>query len=149
MKFTAVVKLSGKTTTGIEVPDEVVEGLGDSKRPKVRATINGYTYRSSVARMGGVYMLSVSADVRANAGVAAGDELEVELQPDTEERTVTVPPDLAEALAADKTAATFFDGLSFSHKSWHVLRLDGAKKAETRQRRLEESVQMLREGRVP
>jgi hypothetical protein len=149
MRFRATVKLGGKTATGVEVPEEVVEGLGSSKRPAVRVTMNGYTYRSTVARMGGVFMLPISADNRTGAGVSAGDEVDVELELDTEPREVTVPADLAEALATDPTAKQFFDGLSFSHKSWYVLRVEGAKKAETRQRRVAESVQMLREGRLP
>jgi len=114
MRFRAIVQLGGKTATGIQVPPEIVAGLGSSKRPAVRVTINGYTYRSSVATMGGVFMLPVSAEVRASAGVAAGDAVEVEIELDTEPRAVTVPPDFAEALDRDADAKRYFDGLSYT-----------------------------------
>src|SRR5207342_3300470 len=78
MKFRATVEQSGKTATGIEVPAEVVAALGSSRKPPVRVTINDYTYRSTVATMGGRFMVGVSADVRAAAGVAAGDVVDVE-----------------------------------------------------------------------
>src|SRR5262245_34353789 len=98
MKFRAQVQLDGKTANGVRVPDEVVSALGPSKRPPVRVTIGDYSYRSSVASMGGVYMLGISAEVRQNTGVAAGDEIEIDLEFDTEPREVAVPSDLASAL---------------------------------------------------
>src|SRR5687767_7437354 len=104
MRFRATLLLGGKTATGIQVPDEIVAGLGSSKRPAVHVTINDYTYRSTVAPMGGAFMLPVSAEVRERAGVAAGDEVEVELQLDTTPREVTVPPDFTEALDRDPEA---------------------------------------------
>jgi hypothetical protein len=116
-------------------------------RPKVRATINGYTYRSSVASMGGMYMLGVSAEVREKAGVVGGDVVDVELELDTEDRVVTVPPDLAKALRGDAAARRFFDGLPYSQPRWFVAGIEGAKKPETRRRRVEAAVARLREGR--
>src|SRR5690348_17158594 len=101
MKFHAILQSHGKTATGIEVPEEVVAILGAGKRPPVRVTINGHTYRSTIAVMGGVYMLGVSAENRLGAGVAAGDELEVDLELDAAPREVSVPPDFAEALDRD------------------------------------------------
>ncbi len=100
IRFRTTIVQSGKNTTGIEVPPEVVEALGAGKRPKVKVTIGDYTYRSSLASMGGVPMVSLSAENRAGAGVGGGDEVEVELAVDLEERTVTVPPDLAAAIDA-------------------------------------------------
>ncbi len=148
MRFHGTVLLGGKTATGIEVPSDVVEGLGAGKKPAVTVTINdGYSYRSSVASMGGKHMLPVSAEHRAAAGLAAGDEVDVELQIDTQPREVTVPEDLSLALDADPTARTFFQGLSYSNKLRHVLAIDGAKTAETRHRRIAKSVQMFHEGR--
>ena len=91
MKFNSTVELGGKTATGYEVPEEVVTGLGGGKRPKVRVTINGYTYRSSIAPMGGKFMLPISAENRAGAGVQAGDQIEVEVEIDNEPREVNVP----------------------------------------------------------
>jgi hypothetical protein len=148
MKFHSTVLLGGKTATGIPVPSEVVAGLGPSKRPAVRVTIRGYTYRSTVTPLGGQFMLPISTENRQGAGVAAGDTVEVDLELDTAPRDVTVPPDFAAALDHDPAARQFFDGLSFSHKQRHVLAIDQAKTAETRQRRIEKAVSMLREGRV-
>lgn len=147
MKFTAELQLNGKTATGIQVPDEVVGALG-SKRPAVRVTLNGtHTYRSTVASMGGRYLLPVSAEHRKAAGVAAGDEVEVELAPDTEPREVAVPPELAEALGKDDAAKEFFDSLSYSHQRAYTLWIEDAKKSETRQRRVAQAVEMLHEKR--
>lgn len=149
MRFRAKIEQSGKTATGIRVPDEVVAGLGAGKRPPVRVTIKGHTYRSTVASMGGVFMVGVSAENRASAGVAGGDEVDVDIELDTGPREVTMPPDFAEALKRDTKARKTFEGLSYSNKRWHVSSIEGAKTEETRQRRIAKSVDMLREGRSP
>jgi hypothetical protein len=125
-----------------------VASLGAGKRVAVRVTINGYTYRSTVAPYNGAYMLPVSADIRQKAGVAAGQQLDVELEVDTEKREVTVPPDLAAALKRDQAAQTFFDGLSYSNKNRIVLSINDAKTPETRQRRIEKAVTRLHDGQV-
>ncbi len=148
MRFHTTLLQSGGTTTGIRVPDEVVEALGSGKRPRVTVTINGYTYRNTIAVMGGEYMVGVSAEHRAGAGVAGGDEIDVDIELDTAPREVTVPDDFAAALDAEPAARATFDGLSYSNKSWHVLQVSGAKSDETRQRRIAKSVEMLREGRA-
>ena len=147
MEFHGTVLQSGKTATGIQVPEEVVEGLGSGKRPPVRVTINAYTYRTTVAPMGGVFMIPVSAEVRERARVAGGDDVEVGIELDSQPREVTVPPDFASALDVDAAAREFFDGLSYSRKRWHVLSVEGAKTDETRRRRIAKSVEMLREGK--
>ena len=147
MRFRTTIVQSGKTTTGIQVPDEVVEALGPGKRPAVKVTVNGYSYRSTVASMGGMFMVSLSAEHRAGAGVGGGDEVEVDLELDSAPREVTVPPDLAAALDAEPAARTTFDGLSYSNKSWHVLQVTGAKTEETRRRRIARSVEALKQGR--
>jgi hypothetical protein len=147
MRFRATLLLSGKTATGVEVPAEVVEKLGAGKRPPVSVTINGHTYRSSVASMGGKFMLGVSAEQRDKTGVAAGDELDVEIEHDTEPRVVTVPPDFARALDGDAEAKRVFGKLAYSHQLRHVLAIEGGKTAETRQRRIDKAIVMLREGR--
>jgi hypothetical protein len=147
VKFHSVVQLGGKTATGIPVPEEVVTSLGSSKRPPVRVTINGHTYRSTLASRGGQFMLPISAENRASAGVAAGDEVEVDIELDTEPREVTVPPDLAEALEREVDAKRYFEGLSYSQKQRHVLPIEQATTAETRQRRIDKALSMLREGR--
>ena len=147
MKFHATILRAGKTATGIPVPDEVMTALGPSKRPPVRVTLNGYTYRTTVATMGGQHLFGVSADVRAKAGVAGGDEVDVTIELDTETREVTVPADFGALLAADAEAERFYNTLSYTHKSAYVQWIESAKKDETRQRRLAEAVQMLRAGR--
>lgn len=148
MRFRSVIRLGGKTATGIPVPVAVVEGLRQGRRPPVRVTVNGYTYRTTVATRGGEYLLSVSAEVRDKAGVAAGDEVDVDIELDTEPRRVTVPPDLAEALAGDTEAKRFFDGLAYTQQRWYVTWLEAARKTETRRRRIAEALGMLREGRT-
>ena len=147
MKLHTTVVQTGTTTTGIQVPDEVVAALGPSRRPAVRVTVNGYTYRTSVASMNGAFMVSVSADVRKNAGVAGGDEVDVEIELDTAPREVDVPADFQTALSRSPEAGAFFEALSYSHKSAYVLWIESAKKDETRQRRIPEAVRMLKEGR--
>jgi Bacteriocin-protection, YdeI or OmpD-Associated/Domain of unknown function (DUF1905) len=146
--FRALIELSGKSATGVRVPDEVVASLGSGKHPAVRVTIGDYTYRSSVAVMGGVFMLPVSSEVRSKAGVAAGDEVDVALELDTAPREVSVPPDFSAALDADADAQRFFDGLSYSNKRRLVLAIEGAKTDETRQRRIAKTVESLHAGRA-
>src|SRR5260221_8728063 len=148
MRFRTTLLQNDKAATGFEVPPEVVDALGAGKRPKVRVTIRGYTYRSSVAVMGGTYMIGVNAENRVGAGVKGGDEVDVELELDTEPREVRVPADFAEALGAEPDAARTFQGLSFSNKSWHTYQIEGAKSDETRQRRIARSIAALREGRI-
>lgn len=148
MRFRTTILQGGKTTTGIRVPDEIVEALHAGKRPPVRVTIRGFTYRSSIAVLGGEYMVGVSADNRAGAGVAGGDEVDVDIELDTQPREVSVPADFAAALEADPDARRTFDGLSYSNRSWHVLSIEGAKSDETRQRRIAKSVEALRDGRI-
>ena len=147
MRFHTTIQQSGKTATGIRVPEEIIEALGSGKRPAVKVTINGYTYRSTVAVMGGVYMVGVNATNRASAGVAGGDEVDVDIDLDVAPREVTVPTDLAAALDAEPEARRTFDSLSYSNKSWHVLQVTGAKTDETRQRRIAKSTNILKEGR--
>jgi Bacteriocin-protection, YdeI or OmpD-Associated/Domain of unknown function (DUF1905) len=148
MKIRAKIQNNGKTATGIEVSPKVVEGLGSSKRPPVRVTINGYTYRTSIGSMGGVFMLPVTAEVRTNAGVAAGDMVNIDIELDTEPREVTIPPDFKQALDRDVKARRFFDGLSYSNKRRYVIPIEEAKTAETRQRRIAKAVSTLREGKA-
>jgi bacteriocin resistance YdeI/OmpD-like protein/uncharacterized protein DUF1905 len=148
LRFHTTILQGDKTATGIRVPDEVVTALGAGKRPAVAVTINGFTYRSTIAVMGGAYMVGVSAENRAGARVAGGDEVDVDIELDTAPREVTVPAELAAALDAEPAARTTFDRLSYSNKSWHALQVTGAKTDETRQRRIARSIEALREGRI-
>jgi hypothetical protein len=148
MRFRATVETSGKATMGFQVPPEVVQALGASKRPPVRVTINGYSYRSTVAPLGGRYMMGLSAENRAGAKVTGSGVIDVDMELNTAPREVTVPPDFAKALAAEPAAKKTFDGLSYSNKSWYVLQIAGAKSDETRHRRIAKSIEALREGRI-
>ena len=147
MKIRVLLEQNGKTAVGFAVPEEAVLALGKGKRPPVNVTINGHTYRSTVAPMGGRYLVGVSAENRAAAGVKGGETHDVELTLDSAPREVALPDDFAAALAADPDARRTFDALSPSNKGYHTALLDGAKSAETRQRRLEKSMAALHDGR--
>ena len=147
MRFRTTLLSAGKTALGFEVPPNVVEGLGAGKRPPVLVTINGFTYRNTVAVYGGVYMIGVSAENRAAAKVKGGDEVDIDLELDTAPREVDVPPELQAALDADPAAKATFDRLSYSNKSFHALQVTGTNNPETRARRIEKSIATLREGK--
>lgn len=148
MRFRGELLSTGKTTAGFEVPDSVVEELGGGGRPKVAVAIDGYTFRTSIARMGGRYLFGVSSERRYESGLTPGQTYDVEVELDTAVREVELPEDLAAALAAEPTAKAFFDSLSYSKQQWHTLQVSGAKTPETRARRVTASVTMLREGRA-
>jgi Bacteriocin-protection, YdeI or OmpD-Associated/Domain of unknown function (DUF1905) len=146
MKFRATVELHGKTATGIKVPDVVVAALGAGNRPAVTVTVGGHSYRTTATRMGGRFLIPLSAENRTAAGVAAGDAVDVDIEPDTAPRDVEVPADLAEALAEDAAAKTTFDALAFTHRKEWVRWVEEAKKAETRATRLAKTVEALHVG---
>jgi hypothetical protein len=147
VRFRASVELGGKTATGIEVPDDVVAALGSGKRPAVRITVGDHAYRTTVASRGGRFLIPLSAENRAAAGVAAGDEVEVEIELDAATREVEVPSDLAKALAREGNAKSFFDGLSYTHRKEWVRWVEEAKRSETRAGRIEKTVAALAAGR--
>lgn len=136
VRFTTTLRLHGKTATGITVPAEVVAGLGGGRRIPVTVTIGATTYRSTIVYRGGDAMIGVSAEIRAAAGIAAGDEIDVALEPDQAPRSVEVPDDLAAALADSPGARDRFAALSYSNQRRHVLALTGARTEATRARRL-------------
>lgn len=141
--FTTKLLQARKTATGIQVPDEIIEKLGAGKRPPVKVTINGYTYRNTVAVMGGAFMVSVSAGVREQSGVNGGDMIKVTLELDTEPREVEVPAALQKLLAKNKAARTFFDSLSNSNKKRFIIPIEQAKTAETKNRRIQKAIEDL------
>lgn len=143
MKFTTTILQSGNNA-GIEVPAEVVEGLGGGKKPAVTVTVGGYGYRSSIAVMGGKFLIPLSSERRAESGIKGGDTVEVELALDTQPREVTVPEDLSAALAGDAVAKAFFETLSYSNKLRHVLSITDAKTTETRAKRIAKALETLR-----
>ncbi len=148
MKFRTTLQRFGVNNTGIEVPEEVLTALGRGRRVKVVATVNGYTYRTSVAPAYGKILMPFSSEHRKASGLVGGDEIEVELIPDDAPREVEVKPDLEAALAASSDATAFFSGLSYSHQRAYVLWIENAKKPETRSRRITKAVEMLSEHRT-
>lgn len=141
--ITAVLQEEGMNATGIQVPAAVITAFDSGKRPKVKITLNGYTYRSTIAAYGDLFMLPLSKEHRDAAGVKAGDEVEVTLELDTEPRTVEVPDDLAMALAEGGVTAVF-DALALSKRKEHVRQVTSAKTEETRQRRIAKIVSSLK-----
>ena len=144
MDFTTELLATGGNTAGFVVPATVVEGLGAGRRPKVVVTVEGHTWRTSIASMDGRFLLGASAAVRASSGIAAGNTYLVELEVDTAPRTVEVPDDLAAALAASPTAAAAWAGLSYSQQRQHAEAVLAAKRVETRERRVAGIVEKLR-----
>jgi hypothetical protein len=144
MKFRSYVE-PPEPMRGLEVPPEVVEALGGGKRPAVIITIRGHSWKSRVAILRGRYLLGLSNANRQAAGVATGDEVEVEVELDAEPRVVVEPADFARALDADPAARTAYDRLSYGHKREHVLAIESAKRPGTRAGRIEKALAMLRE----
>jgi hypothetical protein len=133
---TTVLQAEGLNATGLRVPAEIIAALGTRKRPPVKVGLNGYSYRSTVAAYGDVFMLPLSQEHRAAAGVQAGDQVEVTLELDTEPRTVAVPDDLAAALAQKPGATAAFDALSYTMRKEYVRQVESAKAQATRDRRI-------------
>ena len=147
IQFRTKLLSAGKTATGFEVPSSAVEAMAQGKRPPVKVTINGFTYRNTVAVYGGKFLIGVSAENREGAGVKAGDMLDVLLELDTAPREVEVPADFNAALRREPKALKAFEALSYSHKRAHTLAIEAAKAAETRARRIAKSVQDLKAGK--
>lgn len=143
---TMIIQAEGKNATGISVPAEIILALGKSKKPAVKVTLAGYTYRSTVAPYGDVFMLPLSQEHRAAAGVKAGDAVEITLELDSEPRTVDVPEDLAAALAAKAGARDIFDALAYSKRKEFVRQVEDAKTLETRQRRIANVVEKVKDA---
>jgi hypothetical protein len=143
MKFQTKILQAGKTATGIEIPPKIVEALGAGKRPPVRLTINGYTYRSTVAVMGGKHMVGVSAEVREAANVAGGEIVDAEIALDAAPREVKVPSELRKAFASNAAARRAFENLSNSKKQLYTLPIEKAKTNETRERNVAKAISAL------
>ena len=147
MRFRTTIELGGKTATGFSVPDEVVAALCAGKRPAVRVTVGQHTYRTTIAPMGGRFLVPLSAENRAAAGVVAGDEVDVRIEFDDNARDVAVPVDLADALALDQQARDFFQTLAYSHRKEWVRWIEAAKRVETRTARVSTTLSSLRAGK--
>lgn len=144
---TTLHQAKGKNATGIVIPPEALERLSRGKRPPVRVRINGYEFRTTVGVMGGQAMISVSAAIRRDTGLAAGDNVKVELVVDETPRMVEMPADFARALAAARGMKAFFDALPNSLQRYHIDNINDAKAEETRQRRIDKAIALFRAGK--
>jgi hypothetical protein len=142
-RFAATLEEAPRGGAFVSIPPEVVEALGGGGRIRVAATFDGIPYRGSIVRMGGASIIGVLKDVREAMGKGPGDEIVVTLEPDLEERNVEIPPELAVLLEASPDAQKAFDALSYTHRREHAGYVAEAKKAETRQRRAEKTIQSL------
>jgi hypothetical protein len=133
---TTIMQGESKNTTGISVPAEVMASLGGSKKPSVKVCLNGYTYNSTIAVMGGKFLIPLSQAHRESSGLSGGDQVEVTLELDLEPRTIEVPDDLKAALSVQKGAIEAFEALAFSKRKELVRQVNDAKTQETRDRRI-------------
>ena len=147
MKFRTTILQGDKTATGIVIPSDVMAALAGGKKPPVSLTVNGYAYRSTVATIDGRSMVGLSAEHRAASGLRGGDEVEVDIELDTEPREVELPTDFKAALDANSLASQTFERLSNSLKRYHVDQVNDAKTEETRQRRIAKSIATLAAGK--
>jgi hypothetical protein len=146
--FTATLQPRGPAAA-VVLDDEQVATVGEgAKRFPVAATVNGYTWRTTVVRMGGEFLLGLNREVREGAGAQAGDTVEVHLELDTVPREVEVPEALTTALAGDDAARAIFDGLAFTHRKEYARWVAEAKKEETRDRRVAQALEMLKAGKT-
>ena len=144
-KFTAVIQDAGKGGAYVVVPFDVEQVFG-KKRVKVKATIDGHPYRGSLVRMGGSeHILGVLKKIRTEIGKTYGDEVTILVAEDTTPREVTIPQDLQDVLKRNPEAEKFFNQLSYTHRKEYVRWIEDAKRAQTRQRRLERTVEMLKQ----
>ena len=148
IQFRAVLQPRGPAAA-VVLDDAQVAAVGEgARRFPVVATVNGYTWRTSVTRMGGEFLLGLNKEVRQGAGVEAGDEVDVTVELDTAPREVEVPEALAAALAADPQAKTSFEQMAFSHRKEYARWVAEAKQEETRQRRVQRALDMIRAGQT-
>ena len=148
IRFRARLQSRGPAAA-VVLDDSQVAAVGEgARRFPVVATVGGYTWRTSVARMGGEYLVGLSREVRDRAGVQAGDEVDVVLELDQAPREVDLPEELASALAADPAVAATFDSLAFTHRKEYARWIAEAKREDTRQRRVTQAVEMIRAGKT-
>ena len=133
----------------VVLDDEQVAAVGEgAKRFPVVATVNGYTWRTTVTRMRGEFLVGLNREVRERAGVEAGDSVELEIDLDTAPREVDVPEAFATALDGDRVAGAAFEALAYTHRKEYARWIEDAKREETRQRRVEQALEMLRSGKT-
>lgn len=145
--FTAVIQNPGGGGAFVEVPFDVEKEFG-SKRPSIKATIDGVPYRGILTRMGGDHhLLIILKGIREQIGKTYGDEITITVEQDTEPRLVEIPRDLMEELKKDKEARAFFDKLSYTHRKEYVNWVNEAKRQETRRNRILKTIEMLKQGK--
>jgi len=144
-EFEAVVGGGEGRLPLVEVPFDVKEAYGTA-RPKVKATVNGVTLRTTVSVYGGRFYVGFRKEIQEAAGIRIGDRIRVRIEPDVEPREVEVPEDLARALGEDRAASQAFEGLSYTHRKEYVQWVVEAKRPDTRRRRVERTIEMLRGG---
>lgn len=145
--FTAVIKNAGGGGAFVDVPFDVEKEFG-SKKPRIKAMIEGVSYRGLLTRMGTeCHMLIILKGIREQIGKTFGDEITVTVEPDTEPRVIEVPAELKKAFRTEKEAQAFFDKLSYTHQKEYVMWINEAKKEETRQNRIQKTIEMLKKGR--
>src|SRR4051794_27856561 len=147
IRFTTTLAQRGPAAAIILDDDQVAELGEGARRFPVRASVNGYTWPTTVARMHGEFLVGLSRATREAAGVEAGAAVDVELERDTSERVVDVPRALADALANDGAARAAFDRLAYTHRKEYARWISEAKRDETRERRVAETLERLREGK--
>jgi bacteriocin resistance YdeI/OmpD-like protein/uncharacterized protein DUF1905 len=148
LRFTTQLQPRGNASAVVLDDDQVAVVGEGAKRFPVVATVNGYTWRTSVTRMKGEFLLGLSREVRDGTGAQIGDEVEVTVELDQAPREVEVPGALAAALAADPDASATFGRLAFTHRKEYARWIAEAKRDETRQRRVEQAVEMIRSGQT-
>ena len=142
--FTAIIQNAGDGGAFVEVPFDVEKAFG-SKKPKVKAMIEGVEYRGTLVRMGTeCHLLLVLKSIREQVGKTFGDEIKVTVEADTEERVITVPAELKRAFQSEKEAKAIFEKLSYTHQKEYVTWINEAKKDETRQNRVAKTIEMLK-----
>ena len=145
--FTATIQNAGGGGAFVEIPFNVEKEFG-SKRPKVKALIEGVPYRGTLVRMGSEHhMLIILKGIREQIGKTFGDEIKVTVESDAEPRLVEIPKDLIKEFKKDKQAKASFDKLSYTHRGEYVRWIEEAKRTETRQNRITKTIEMLKKGR--
>jgi hypothetical protein len=146
--FRAIILATGKNAAGIKVPAAIVDQLGAGKKPAVVVTLNGFSYRSSIASMDGSFMISVSQDTRAKSGLEAGQEVEVQLEVDTQPRVLELTPEIQQALDQHPQAKERYQSLSYSKQRWLMEPIMAIKGEETRTNRIARAIQQLHDGQI-
>ena len=145
--FTATIQDTDGGGAFVEVPFDVEKEFG-SKRPKIKAMIEGVPYRGTLTRMGtDCHILGIRKNIRKQIGRTFGDEITIVIEPDTEPRVVEIPMDLENAFRLEKEAQALFQKLSYTHQKEYVTWIDEAKKEETRRNRIAKTIEILKERR--